>query len=71
MFSLFKFDECIINADKVLAIDPKNIDLLVTKIRALFSLRKYEDCNIIADSALAIDPNYQYALEIKNYLKNI
>lgn len=58
--------ECIIIADRVLEIDPKDIDALLYKSHALINLQKYEECIISADKALAIDPNNKDVLILKN-----
>ena len=38
LFNLEKFEECIINVDKALTIDPKNMNALNIKIRAFSKL---------------------------------
>ena len=44
LFELHKYEKCLICADNALKIDPKNIDLLVTKSSALLNLDKFDEC---------------------------
>ena len=51
--------------DKVLAIDPNDVDALNNKGIALDDLGKYQEAITYYDKILTIDPNYAYALNNK------
>jgi tetratricopeptide (TPR) repeat protein len=51
--------------DKVLAIDPKNIDTLINKGIALAALQKYNEAVKYYDKVLAINPNATSAIDGK------
>ena len=60
--SLGKFNESITYFDKVLAIDPKNVDALTGKGNVLSNLGNHIESVAYYDKALAIGPKYVDAL---------
>ena len=57
-----KYDEAIALFDRILAIDPDNLDALVAKGNALYALGKNEQAVSYYDKALEIDPNNSDAM---------
>jgi tetratricopeptide (TPR) repeat protein len=53
-----KNDEAITYFDKVLALDPRDVDSLNSKGVALANLKNYYEANKYFDKALEIDPGY-------------
>jgi superkiller protein 3 len=63
--ALGRYEEAIQYYDKVLAIDPNDVDALTNKGVALSALGKSEEAIQYYDKALAIDPNYTLSLTNK------
>jgi len=61
-----KYEEAITYYDKVLEIDPKDIDALNNKGDALYDLDRYNEAIQYYDKVLEIDPKDIDALEMKN-----
>ena len=53
-------------ADKAITIEPKSMNALNIKSKALFKLRKFEESIIIADKAITIDPKNMDVLLFKS-----
>jgi tetratricopeptide (TPR) repeat protein len=65
LFDQQKYDEAIQNYDKILGIDPNNVDALYNKALVFYDQQKYDEAIQYLDKVLAIDPNDVDALNGK------
>lgn len=62
LFHLEKYQEAIVEYDKVLSKEPKNHIILAYKASALVGIKKYDEALKLLEDVLAIDPTYAEAV---------
>ena len=67
LYNLGKYEEAIEWYDKVLKIDPNDVNALNNKGLALNNLGKYQEAIEWYDKALEIDPNVCYCFEQQRF----